>query len=84
VGKIKVLFVAGFGPITRDQKTSKKLYADALGISFEEMANGYLITEDVAGVNHFALWPLSQAAESCVARGLANSSSLAGVRRRGY
>jgi len=65
VGKIKVLFVAGFGPITRDQKTSKKLYADALGISFEEMANGYLITEDVAGVNHFALWPLSQAAESC-------------------
>lgn len=59
------MFVAGFGPITQDQQTSKKLYADALGISFEEMANGYMHTEDVAGVRCFALWPLSQAAESC-------------------
>jgi len=65
VGNIKILFVAGFGPITQDQKTSKKLYADALGISFEEMDNGYMHTENVAGVKHFALWPLSQAAESC-------------------
>ena len=62
---IKVLFIAGFGPITRDQETSKELYADALGISFEEMDNGYLHTGEVEGAKHFALWPLSQAAESC-------------------
>ncbi len=62
---IRILFIAGFGPITQDQKASKKLYADALGISFEEMDNGYLHTEKVAGARHFALWPLSQAAESC-------------------
>ena len=62
---MKVLFIAGFGPITRDQKASKKLYADALGISFQEMDNGYLHTGDVEGAKHFALWPLSQAAESC-------------------
>lgn len=62
---IKVLFIAGFGPITRDQKVSRSLYADALGISFEEMEKGYLHTEKVRGANHFALWPLSQAAESC-------------------
>jgi predicted enzyme related to lactoylglutathione lyase len=62
---IKILFVAGFGSITRDQQASKKLYAEALGIPFEEMDNGYLHTENVAGVKHFALWPLSQAAESC-------------------
>ena len=62
---VEVLFIAGFGPITRDQKASKKLYADALGISFEEMDNGYLHTGDVEGAKHFALWPLSQAAESC-------------------
>ena len=55
---IKVLFIAGFGPITQDQKTSKSLYADTLGISFEEMDNGYLHTEKVGGVKHFALWPL--------------------------
>jgi hypothetical protein len=41
------------------------LYADALGISFEEMDNGYLHTEGLEGTKHFALWPLSQAAESC-------------------
>jgi predicted enzyme related to lactoylglutathione lyase len=62
---IKTLLVAGFGPITRDQQASKKLYAEALGIPFEEMDNGYLHTGNVAGVKHFALWPLSQAAESC-------------------
>jgi len=62
---INILFIAGFGPITQDQKLSKKLYADALGIAFEEMENGYLHTEGVEGAKHFALWPLSQAAESC-------------------
>ena len=62
---IKVLFIAGFGPITQDQKLSKRLYADTLGISFEEMDNGYLHTGEVEGAKHFALWPLSQAAESC-------------------
>ena len=62
---IEVLFIAGFGPITRDQETSKELYADALGISFEEMDNGYLHTGEVEGVKYSALWPLSQAAESC-------------------
>ncbi|MEE8619806.1 MAG: VOC family protein [Dehalococcoidia bacterium] len=62
---IKVLFIAGFGPITQDQRLSKRLYADTLGISFEEMDNGYLHTGEVEGAKHFALWPLSQAAESC-------------------
>lgn len=62
---IRVLFIAGFGPITQDQTASKKLYADALGISFEEVDNSYLHTDKVPGAKHFALWPLSQAAESC-------------------
>lgn len=62
---IKVLFVAGFGPIVQDQRLSRKLYVENLGISFEEMEGGYLHTEKVGGVKHFALWPLSQAAQSC-------------------
>ncbi|OHB25406.1 MAG: glyoxalase [Parcubacteria group bacterium RIFOXYD2_FULL_52_8] len=62
---IKILFIAGFGPITQDQAASKKLYQSALGIDFEEMENGYVHTDKVAGVKHFALWPLEQAAESC-------------------
>jgi catechol 2,3-dioxygenase-like lactoylglutathione lyase family enzyme len=61
---MQVLFVAGFGPIVRELEASHQLYVDALGISFA--ADGdYLHTEALAGVKAFALWPLSQAAESC-------------------
>jgi catechol 2,3-dioxygenase-like lactoylglutathione lyase family enzyme len=62
---IDVLFVAGFGPIVRDPAASRRFYCDALGLEFKEDANGYLHTGDLEGVKHFALWPLSQAAESC-------------------
>jgi catechol 2,3-dioxygenase-like lactoylglutathione lyase family enzyme len=62
---IKVLFIAGFGPIIRDNDASRKLYVDSLGIDFKEETNGYLHTEAVEGAKAFALWPLSQAAESC-------------------
>jgi Glyoxalase-like domain len=59
----EVLFIAGFGPI--DIAESRKLYADSLGISFKEDAGGYLYTAALQGAKHFALWPLSQAAQSC-------------------
>jgi len=65
---IDVLFVAGFGPIVRDPAASRKLYSEALGLSFTEEANGYLHTGGLDGVKHFALWPLAQAAESCFGR----------------
>jgi hypothetical protein len=65
---LKVLFIAGFGPIVRDTGESGKLYRDALGISFKEENGGYLHTEAVAGVKSFALWPLSHAAQSCFAK----------------
>lgn len=61
----KVLFVAGFGPIVRDCDASQKLYKAGFGIPFKEGQGGYLHTDAVPGVKHFALWPLSQAAESC-------------------
>ena len=62
---IDVLFVAGFGPIVRDTAASRKFYSEALGLSFKEEANGYLHTDGLGGVKHFALWPLAQAAQSC-------------------
>jgi predicted enzyme related to lactoylglutathione lyase len=60
-----VLFIAGFGPIVRDTAGSRKLYGEALGISFKEETGGYLHTGDLKGAKEFALWPLSQAAQSC-------------------
>jgi len=64
-GNIKVLFIAGFGPIVRDRSASRSLYSDILGIAFKEEAGGYLHTEALQGAKTFALWPLDQAAESC-------------------
>ncbi|HUA69024.1 MAG TPA: VOC family protein [Candidatus Saccharimonadales bacterium] len=60
----KILFVAGFGPIVRDIPESQKFYSDALGLFFEKEGD-YLHTGKLNGVKHFALWPLSQAAQSC-------------------
>jgi len=56
---LKVLFIAGFGPIVRDTGESRELYRDFLGISFKEEPDGYLHSEAVPGAKSFALWPLS-------------------------
>ncbi len=60
---MEVLFVTGFGPIVRDLAASKKLYQGALGLPLE--GDDYPNTNKIEGVKEFALWPLSQAAESC-------------------
>ena len=65
LGTTGVLFIAGFGPIDRDVEASRKLYAGALSIAFKEETGSYLHTGQLKGANEFALWPLSQAAQSC-------------------
>jgi catechol 2,3-dioxygenase-like lactoylglutathione lyase family enzyme len=62
---MKVAFVAGFGPIVRDTDASRAFWGDGLGIGLEEASPGYWTNDDLEGMNAFALWPLSQAAESC-------------------
>lgn len=62
---MKVLFIAGYGPIITDIAKSRDLYVKTLGLPLQEEANHYFHTGDVEGAKHFALWPLSQAAESC-------------------
>jgi hypothetical protein len=44
---------------------SSWLYGAALGIPFKEESGGYLHTESLEGAKTFALWPHSQAAQSC-------------------
>ena len=65
VSGVKLLFIAGFGPIDRDVAESRKLYRDGFGIPFKEETGAYLHTEAIEGAKSFALWPLSQAASSC-------------------
>lgn len=61
---MNVLFVVGFGPIIHEPAASTALYRDALGLPLTE-DDGYIHTEELPGVKTFALWPLSQAAQSC-------------------
>jgi catechol 2,3-dioxygenase-like lactoylglutathione lyase family enzyme len=60
---MKVLFVAGFGPIVRDTDAALRFYRDTIGLPLEE--SGDISTEKVDGVKHLGLWPLADAAESC-------------------
>ncbi|QGQ18062.1 glyoxalase [Cellulomonas sp. JZ18] len=63
-----VEFVAGFGPVTRDDAAAGTFWADALGIAFAEVAPGYFATDDLPGVRAFARWPLAQAAQATFGR----------------
>ena len=62
---MKVMFIAGFGPIASEVEQSRRLYEDALGIAFKKEEGDYRHTEELKGANSFAVWPLAQAAESC-------------------
>ena len=62
---MKILFIAGFGPVVREIAGSRRLYSEVLGIHFKEENGEYLHTETVDGAKTFALWPLAQAAQSC-------------------
>lgn len=64
---LKVLFVAGFGPIVQDPAASRAFYRDTLSLPLEAMPHdeNYLHAEKMDGVRHFALWPLAEAARSC-------------------
>jgi hypothetical protein len=65
IANIGVLFIAGFGPIVREAAASRKLYSQILAIPFKEEKGGYLHAEGLQGAKTFALWPLSDAAQSC-------------------
>jgi catechol 2,3-dioxygenase-like lactoylglutathione lyase family enzyme len=61
---VKVAFIAGFGPIVRDVDEARRFWGEGLGIDLTEAAPSYWTNDDLEGVKAFALWPLSQAAES--------------------
>ncbi len=54
---IKVLFVAGFGPIVGDRVAGRKLYGETLNISFKE---------EQGHAQNFAHWNWLQSERSCV------------------
>jgi catechol 2,3-dioxygenase-like lactoylglutathione lyase family enzyme len=62
---VRILFVAGFGPIVPDMPAARAFYAETLGLTLEGDDSYLSAPRGLDGVKHFALWPLSGAAESC-------------------
>jgi catechol 2,3-dioxygenase-like lactoylglutathione lyase family enzyme len=62
---MNVLFIASVAVVVADPLKSRKLFVDALGLALEGEGDGYYSSEQIAGSNHFGVWPLSQAAEAC-------------------
>ena len=63
---MEILFVAGIAVISPDPVESRKLYVDALGLPLKSQDGAdYYSSEAVAGVKHFGVWPLSEAARAC-------------------
>jgi catechol 2,3-dioxygenase-like lactoylglutathione lyase family enzyme len=60
-------FVASFSVIAPDPPVSRELYVDAIGLPLKaaESESDYFHSEDIEGVKHFGVWPLSSAAKAC-------------------
>ena len=66
IQELKVLFVAGFGPIVHDWQASAAFYLGTLRLPLNASpGNPEYFHGALDGVKHFALWPLAQAAEAC-------------------
>jgi catechol 2,3-dioxygenase-like lactoylglutathione lyase family enzyme len=62
---VNIEFVASFSPIVEDIAGARRFYGEELGIDFEGGEEDYAFTEQLDGVKHLGLWPLSQAADAC-------------------
>ncbi len=62
-----IRFVASIAVITPDPEKSRKLFVDALGLPLVEAGPGseYFHSEQIDGIKHFGVWPLSEAAQAC-------------------
>jgi catechol 2,3-dioxygenase-like lactoylglutathione lyase family enzyme len=64
---MEIEFVASVSVIAPNPPKSRELYVDAIGLSLKaaESEADYFHSEDIEGVKHFGVWPLSSAAKAC-------------------
>jgi catechol 2,3-dioxygenase-like lactoylglutathione lyase family enzyme len=61
-----IQFIATLAVITPDPRASRELFIDALGLPLEASpGSDYVHSERIDGSKHFAIWPLSEAAQAC-------------------
>ena len=59
---MKVEFITSIAPVTPDPAGSRRLYLETIGLPLE--GEDYIHSENIPGVRHFGVWPLSQASEA--------------------
>ena len=63
---MNVEFLSSVAVIAADPPASRELYVDALGLPLTaNHGDEYHHSEEIQGVKHFGVWPLSQAAQAC-------------------
>jgi catechol 2,3-dioxygenase-like lactoylglutathione lyase family enzyme len=63
---MNIEFLSTIAVISADPPSSRRLYVDTLGLPLQAGADGeYFHSEQLAGIKHFGVWPLDQAAQAC-------------------
>jgi catechol 2,3-dioxygenase-like lactoylglutathione lyase family enzyme len=63
---MNIEFLSTIAVIAPDPAESQRLYVDTLGLPLQSGIDGeYVHSEHLAGVKHFGVWPLHQAAQAC-------------------
>ena len=63
---MNIEFLSTIAVIAADPPASRRLYVDTLGLPLQSGVDGeYFHSDALAGVKHFGVWPLHQAAEAC-------------------
>jgi hypothetical protein len=57
--------VATVAVITAEPSHGRQLFIGTLGLPLEGEGDGYYSSGDIPGCTHFAVWPLTEAAQSC-------------------
>jgi catechol 2,3-dioxygenase-like lactoylglutathione lyase family enzyme len=61
-----IQFIATLAVIAPDPQRSRELFIDALGLPLEAgPGSDYFHSERIEGSKHFAVWPLTEAAQAC-------------------
>lgn len=61
---MNITSIAGFATITKTPSDSQSLYKDVLGLPLKQQ-DDYCYMDRFPGANHFGVWPLAMAAQSC-------------------
>src|SRR6476469_3379699 len=62
---MEIEFVSVVAVTLKEHARSRGLYVDTLGLPLTSQGGDYFHSEQVAGVKHFGVWPLSEAAQAC-------------------